>query len=509
MTITVFCSDRIYDIAYQAVRSLAGALSSPFEPEGSAVHVDVYARVSLILLAPILALLLRMETHHRSTGRLLHDSTVCRPILDICHRLSYSANELRERLPSHAAFLLRLQPYLHALLNLSVVTSRPAQTATTIRLRDHGYPITDVLLMVWQVRYGTDLYHPHASWISSLMHDAFVTVTSTPADHPNEETHLTTIINCFSVMCKWNGGDVIPDVYSILSWAITHEAILLQHSALKFISVVFREDESGDAVGRLVEKMGGISRFSEVLASVGPALNDDSTRAPSYYLWIRAYLDIVCVLASHTEWIGHVMSDGHADRCLDFAGYLIACANESRWDVDVTVGRPSTFGRQHRSPSIAEFIGWDYEFQFWNFRPISHHLRNPYIRAIWHSLVQIFVRCNKHRPDFIARHHREIPDAPDLRPIVACVAWQICDTHPIPDSVAPLMVDYTQEVILGLHRHVQIPDGTQERIHDALDVLHTLTRRWRRRKLNTRWDQWVLRVREMHQFFTNVSHRLG
>lgn len=468
---TLFCSDHIagkmIEISFLALLSLR---------EDPAAYLNDQTCTSLAMLVPFTTFLLQTEIHDKSVRKVLHTEEIHKKILDVCRLLSYFAHKSQQRLPSHAAFSLRLRSYIHRLLNISVVISRPAHTATTIHWHGHDYPITDVLSTVWQSRYeGWLRSSDHASWISSVMHDAFVAITATSTGLPDEEAHLTTIVNCLSVMSEldWLIAGPSPEVCSVFSWAITHEAILLRHSALKLIGRICYHDWLNPVRG-LVKGMGGIARFSEVLASAGPALSDDSTRAPSCYLWIQAYLDIVCTLAYDEEWIGHVMSDGHADRCLAFAGYLATNTSESRWDVDVATGGSSTPGHEGHSPTF-EFIGWDSDPEYEDFAPTSRrYYKNPYIRDVWRSLVEILVRCNRHHPDFIAQHHRDTPHAPDLRPIVACVAWQIYDTHPLSIATGPLVAAYTREVMASFPApDVEIHDGFQERVHDVLNALPT------------------------------------
>lgn len=496
----MLCSNAIHHLVGKIVKQLYPTPFLLIKPR--AKNLDVYTRVRLILLKPLITLLLQPEMQNWSARKALHDSTVHISILDICHDLSYSADELRGRPSSHGAFLY-LQSYLHFLLNFSVIVSRPTQTATTIHLRSQNYPITDTLSMVWQVQYGEWLHPDHSYWISSLMQNAFVAVTATPVGPADEETHLTTILNCLSVLCTLRqfARYLTPEMYNILFWAITHKSILIRHCSLRFISVVCGADQSMDGMRRLVEGMGGIARFSEVLTSVGPALSDDSTCTPSYYLWIQAYLDIVGVLASEEGWVEYVLSDGHADRCLAFAGYLAASAGESPWGVNVTAGGPSLPGRTDYSP-ISEFIGWDSDPHRKDFAPTSHrYYKNPYIRSVWRSLVEILVRCDRHRPGFIAIHHHAAPHVPDLRVAVACVAWQISDTHPLLHNVRSLIEDYTQEVIGGFYpSDFQNLDELRERVDDVLNVLSPE---------NSHWQRTSLLIHETHQVFTFLSHRLG
>lgn len=112
------------------------------------------------------------------------------------------------------------------------------------------------------------------------------------------------------------------------------------------------------------------------------------------------------------ERIGHVVSDGHAGRCLAFAGYLAARTSESRWGVDVTIGEPSISGHLGRS-SI--FISWDSAPRYEDFAPTSRYNRNPYIRDVWLSLVEILAECDLHHSNFNASYHRDSPHAPNLR----------------------------------------------------------------------------------------------
>ncbi|TCD71955.1 hypothetical protein EIP91_000087 [Steccherinum ochraceum] len=316
----------------------------------------------------------------------------------------------------------------------------PANVAAIASL--HRF-VKSVIILANRFNQGSSVTASYLEWILPILEAAMVSTPPTFDSPSNSQDQETTYI-CLQVLSQL--PDVLLEthddiVFKILPWTLTHDTRLLRHAGLKLLRALCGEgrDVTVASLAPVVEGMGGIVEFCKMLSASAPVLYGKTTvsrqRGPAYYLWISAFLDIVQALASNPEWRDHIM-DLYALQCLRFADYLRSPVGLQKWN-------------EPRSP--ARFLGWDSTIfltrdEYWSTSTFGFY-QNIYVRDMWRRVIQILLLCEMHRPGFIVDPGPPDPSRLDLKLVIICTPWQICDTHAIPDVLLPAMVDYTGEVV--------------------------------------------------------------
>ncbi|THH29076.1 hypothetical protein EUX98_g5116 [Antrodiella citrinella] len=384
--------------------------------------------------------------------------------------------------PSAWAYRLQqLSPELPNIIHLIVSMACPNPGLLEApALTPNGLHLS-MMRQVWQIQLNVripssfvSLKASDVTWILAIMSDARNGVS----DPLTMAFDMNTLFNCLILLSEIPMIHAEPqcsELYDILLWSMTHPNIALRHAGLKLTRVLcgMEMDVDDACLSCLVYNMGGIENFCTALSSSAPVLYgktvDSRQRSPEYYLWIIAFLDIVAALASREEWIQHVV-DHFAPKCLAFANYMKSPVGLKKWNI---------------LPSIHTFIGWEKDFRDWKLSqevPVYYSpglYMNSYVRDVWRCLVQILLRCELHNPGFInvsspdtlSPHPEQKPQL-HLKLVFACAPWQICDSHPIPDSLIPAMMEFTQMTVRNQCEDIVSQNGVQMYyVQDACRVM--------------------------------------
>ena len=154
---------------------------------------------------------------------------------------------------------------------------------------------------------------------------------------------------------------------------------------------------------------------------------------------------------------------------------------QHRWNVDLIHNGAAQTGMDDepwdRTP-VSTFIGWERDRRAERMKPLSPSFyRNPYARDVWYHMIEIIFRCQRYRPGLIAAFKPGNTSDTEFKVAIACVTWQIYDTHPLPDDLIPTVTNYTRS-ILGGHSNTVIPPGDRRISAYILDTFFMLNAIW-------------------------------
>ena len=82
------------------------------------------------------------------------------------------------------------------------------------------------------------------------------------------------------------------------------------------------------------------------------------------------------------------------------------------------------------------------------------------------------MKCERHhQPGCVVDSTPPEPSRADLRLIIACAAWQICDTHPPQNDLLRTVVGYTETVINDLRTRNLLLEDVEGYVRDALHAI--------------------------------------
>ncbi|THH29160.1 hypothetical protein EUX98_g5022 [Antrodiella citrinella] len=388
-----------------------------------------------LLLKPLLDLLIQLNAADRFHST-LYEAEFHHWSLRLCRQLVTSTDDSRR---SDWSAFRPAKHYARECVRKSVLTACPSSK--------DGDPI---IASVWKTRYERTEQNPEPltgkdyAWIFSLLRQAVPRLDG--------EVDEDLVADCLMLLCE------IPNIgfrhdhshrfFAILAWA--GQQILskrMRHAAMKLTRIMcgHQRDVNDFLLLSLVNNMGGIDQFAVTMSINSPLLDAGRySRQPASYMWILAYLDLMHGLTAREDWLPYIHS--HARQIETLAYYLSTDEGEEEWRIE----RPDNLVKNL-------FVGWDVDIRSWKLqddRP-SGHYRNTYIRDILYRIAQIMVRFERLRPVSMG----ELPSSPSestklyvasqarARLSIACAAWQIYDTHPLPDAFVPKMAGFSRDVI--------------------------------------------------------------
>ncbi|TCD69785.1 hypothetical protein EIP91_006321 [Steccherinum ochraceum] len=407
------------------------------------------------LLKPFIDLLL-----HPSILKELHP-TLARAefhlwIIRLCRRLLLPAAD-SDAQKTHWRAFDPSQSYARRCLHMSVTIASPPVMER------------DVDVDVWRVRYERSEHHPDAltikdsGWLSSLLRQ---TVPATL--HHDSVIDEDMVADCLTLLSgvpnigfKHNHG---PRFFTILGWAMQQSTCRrIQYAAVRLTRSLcgHHQDVNNLLLTSLVNNMGGLDLFAGHLAANSPFLdNQIATHRSANYPWILAFLDIVDGLARRQEWLPHVAL--YSRPCIAFAHYLISEQGEDDWET-----------YRHDNMIRAAYTGWDTDIRVWKTQQIipAGNYRNTYIRDVLLRVVQIALRCMRVPTVLSVREqqsHSLNDDSEAAAALnLACIPWQIYDTHPLPLDLLPQAIQFSRETI---------QDAPRDVLSEHLTILEDATR---------------------------------
>lgn len=416
-----------------------------------------------LLLKPLLDLLIQLNAAEKFHST-LYEAEFHHWSLRLCRQLMTSTDDSRR---SDWSAFKPPKYYARECVRKSVLTACPAHNDED-----------PIVASVWKTRYERTEQNPEPltskdyHWIFSLLRQA--------VPRFDGEVDEDMVADCLILLCE------IPNIgfrhdhshrfFGILAWATQQfSSKRVRHAAMKLTRTMcgHQRDVNDFLLLSLVNHMGGIEQFAVTMSVNSPFLDaGNSSRQPASYMWVLAYLDFLHGLTAREDWLPHVRS--HSRQIEMLACYLSTDDGEDEWRKD----RPDSLIRNL-------FVGWDTDIRSW--KPQDDlpggYYRNTYIRDILYRIVQIVVRFERVRS--VSFGEFPVPSVSSglhaasqarARLSVACAAWQIYDTHPLPDEFIPKMAKFSKDVVKSashelLAEHVPILESTAGCLYDTREQL--------------------------------------
>ncbi|TCD67802.1 hypothetical protein EIP91_011930 [Steccherinum ochraceum] len=400
---------------------------------------DLKSDFARILLKPLMDMLIQLNAAERFRD-VLYQAEFHHWCLRLCRQLVFASSQ-PEQLAQRLDWSSEFQPtayYIRQCIHMSILTASSSNLPSN----------SSVVARVWNTRYNRTENNPDPvlptdySWLISLANDARM--------HPERDAHVDLVTDCLVLLCEINNigfrHDHHPGFFATLLWATGHAiASQLRQAGLRLTRVLTgsQREVNGFLLRSVVDLVGGDEAFCDALAATSPFRTCSEVNVPTSYCWSLAYLDLLNALCLRDEWLTRIQWLGLVQECVSFAVYL-----------STPVGRQSWHARAPDVFIVPSCIGWSSDTRPWKqiigtsawVSPNGFGTTpgNSYVRDIWFRLIQIAVLSAFARPEppnFIV----DVTNNGPWKLVIACTAWHILDTHPLPPEIMPIFLSFAHD----------------------------------------------------------------